>query len=201
MSFWDVAAVDLWLKSHPAGPDQLQGLVWRGRVRAAAGDYDGAVADFREAIKRSPEHFDARFQLAITIGSADHAEAASLLEKLREAEPENADVLAGLANSYRLLGRPLEARAIYRGLVDRGMNDTRLLNELGLTELDAGQPAEAEQLFRQSLAKDPDDLVANLAMSRCMMLAGKVEEAGRFQERYESARAKSNSPRGQANKP
>jgi Tfp pilus assembly protein PilF len=194
-------AVDLWLNTHPSEADQIQGLVWRGRVRAAAGDYDGAVADFRTALRLSPDHFDARFQLAITIGSADHAEAASLLEKLREVEPENADILAALATSYRLLGRPLEARAIYRGLIDRGMNDTRLVNELGLTELDAGQPAEAEPLFRQSLARDPDDLVANLAMSRCMMLAGNVGEASRYLERYESARARANNPRGTASKP
>jgi Flp pilus assembly protein TadD len=183
-------AVDMWLGSRPSAADQVQGLVWRGRVRAAAGEFDGAIADFRGAVNRDPEHFDARYQLAITIGSTNHIEAALLLEQLREAQPENVDVLAGLATSYRLLGRPLAARAIYRDLIDRGMDDPRLLNELGLTELDAGRPAEAEQLFRRSLAKHPDDAVANLAMSRCMMLADKVDEARRFQERYESARAK-----------
>jgi len=195
------SAVDLWLKSHPDAPDQVQGLIWRGRIRAAAGEFDSAVSDFREAIKLNPGSFDARFQLAITIGSFNHVEAAALLERLREAEPENKDVLAALATAYRLLGRPQDARDLYRGLVDRGNDDPRLLNELGLTELDAGRPAEAERVLRQVLEKHPDDLVANLAMTRCMMLAGKHDEAGRFRERYEAARAKTHSPSGVSIKP
>jgi tetratricopeptide (TPR) repeat protein len=194
-------AVEVWLGSHPSVPDQAQGLVWRGRVRAAAADFDGAVADFREAIKRDPEHFEARYHLAITVGSINHVEAATLLEQLRMLEPDNADVLAGLATTYRLLGRPMEARAIYRALVERGINDTRLLNELGLTEIEVGNPAAAEQCLRLVLEKNPDDLVANLAMSRCLMLAGKPDEAGRFRERYEAARAKTHSPTGVTIKP
>jgi tetratricopeptide (TPR) repeat protein len=195
------SAVDLWLTSHPAATDQVQGLVWRGRVRAAAGEFDGAVADFREAIKRDPEHFDARYHLAITVGSVNHVEAANLLEQLRNVEPDNPDVLAMLATSYRLLGRPLEARAIYRNLIDRGLTDPRLLNELALTELESGKPADAEKVLRLVLEKDPNDLIANLTMSRCLLLAGKPEEAGRFQERYEAARAKIRSPSGVSIKP
>jgi tetratricopeptide (TPR) repeat protein len=186
-------AVELWLASRPGVPDQLQGLIWRGRVRAAAGEYALSLQDFREVLRREPRHFDAQYQLAITIGSANHTEAAELLEQLRKAQPENSMVLFALANSYRLLGRPADARGILQGLLQRGMKETWLLDELGLTEMDCGSPAEAERLFRQSLDQHPDDTVANLGMSRCMMLAGNVEEATRFQQRYEAARSKGKS--------
>jgi tetratricopeptide (TPR) repeat protein len=192
--------VDLWLNAQTAEADQVQGLVWRGRVRAAAGDHDGAVSDFRAALERNSEHFDARFHLAMTIGSGDPVEAASLLERLREAEPDNVMVSIALASSYRLLGRTPDARAILIGLSERGMTDAWLLNELGLTELDAGRLAEAERHLRQTLAKRPDDLVAILGMSRCMMLAGKAEDAAQFQKRYEEVRTKATG-RSQASKP
>jgi len=186
-------AVELWLASRLGGPDQIQGLIWRGRVRAAAGEYAASLQDFREALRRDTDHFDARYQLAITIGSSNHTEAAELLEQLRTAQPENAMVLFALANSYRLLGRPTDARVILQGLLQRGMKETWLLDEMGLTEMDCGSPGDAERLFRQSLEQQPDDTVANLGLSRCMMLAGNVEEARRFQQRYETARSKSTS--------
>src|SRR5262245_13191850 len=193
------SAVNLWLNSQSAEADQVQGLVWRGRVHAAAGDHDAAVSDFRTALERSSEHFDARFHLAMTIASGNPVEAASHLEKLREVEPDNNMVLISLASSYRLLGRTQDARAILHGLVEGGMSNPWISNELALTELDAGRHADAERHLRQTLAKHPDDLVANLGMSRCMMLAGKLEEASRFQERYEKARMATG--RSQASKP
>jgi Flp pilus assembly protein TadD len=109
-------------------------------------------------------------------------------------------VSIALASSYRLLGRTPDARAILIGLSERGMTDAWLLNELGLTELDAGRLAEAERHLRQTLAKRPDDLVAILGMSRCMMLAGKAEDAAQFQKRYEEVRTKATG-RSQASKP
>src|SRR5438876_701000 len=39
-------AADRWLRLRDGKADQVQGLVWRGRVRALAGDYPDAVADF-----------------------------------------------------------------------------------------------------------------------------------------------------------
>jgi predicted Zn-dependent protease len=194
-------AVDLWLRTHFSSADQVQGIIWRGRVRAAAAEHDAAIADFRMALERDPEHFDGRFQLAITVGSADPAGAASLLEQLRELEPENDAVLTALAQSYRLLGRIQDARDILSVLDRRGLNQPWLSNELGLTELDAGRPAEAEHYLRQTLAKNPDDLVANLALSRCMFLTGKEKEAALFQQRYEQSLAKVKSSRAQAKKP
>src|SRR5262249_43980290 len=38
-------AADRWLSLRDGKADQVQGLVWRGRARALAGDYPNAVAD------------------------------------------------------------------------------------------------------------------------------------------------------------
>jgi tetratricopeptide (TPR) repeat protein len=188
-------AVELWLqsRSHPA--DRLQGWVWRGRVWAAAAEYPDAVADFRAVLAEDPQHFEARFNLAITILQENPVEAAEHLAQLREAQPDNSAVLAALAHCYRIVGRLDDARRVLKDMLARRPNDLAALIELGLLELDADRPVEAEGYLRQSLAQAPNDAQVNLALSRCLSLLGQAEPANQFLRRAEEIRSQRKLPK------
>src|SRR5207249_1211141 len=105
-------AVDLWLRVCPGRADQVQGLVWRGRIHAFASAQPQAVADFRKALELDPDHFDARLHLAQAVAQKAPAEAARHFQILRERDPTNNQVRFSLATIRRGLGQIEEARQV-----------------------------------------------------------------------------------------
>ena len=178
-------AADAWMKSCKEKADRLQGLVWRGRVNAAGGEYEAALADFRGALADDPAFSEARLHLAMTLMQADPAGALDHLRGLRQARPDDADVLSALAAGYMAFGRIDDARSALNEAAAKKPDDLFLVLDLGLLELEANRPAEAEKHLRQLLARGPAVPSIYLAMSRCMTLSGKPDEAKKFRDRYE----------------
>lgn len=178
-------AVKLWLESRNTQADQVQGLVWRGRLHAAAKGFELAVADFRSALEQDPAHFEARFQLAQTIAHRSPSEAAEQLRVLAELYPKSVPVRFILGSVLRTLGRLDEARKVLSEVVQAQPNEVGYLVELGLVDLDAGLPTEGERWLRKAYVLAPNDPQVNLALSRCMALAGRHDEAKKFQDRFQ----------------
>jgi tetratricopeptide (TPR) repeat protein len=194
-------AADLWLALRDSTPDRVQGLTWSGRLRAAAGDYLGAVADFRAALALDDAHFEARYQLVITIVQSEPAEALVHLRKLQKAHPENVAVLTALGATYSTLGRFEDARAVLEALADKRPQDAPVLMELGFVELEANRPAQAEQWLRRAEEVTPTDPVVYLALSRCMTMHGKSAEAETFRRKAEELIAEAKVPRRKDSSP
>jgi tetratricopeptide (TPR) repeat protein len=194
-------ATDLWAEARTNRADRVQGLVWRGRVRAAAGEYAEAVADYRAALADDPDHADAHFHLAATVLQADPATALEHLRPLRESRADDPEVQSALGAAYRALGRLEEARAVLAEANSRRPDELVIVFELGLVELDAGRLALAEAWLRQVLARAPNDPGVNLAMSRCMALAGKAAEAKQFHDRHEELEIAAKRPWRMPHKP
>ena len=189
-------AVELWLQRRPGRADQVQGRIWRARVLIFAGDSPAGVAALREALGLMPDHFDARFQLALALAQQNPDEARHHLEILRDRYPENHYVRFGLATTYRMLGRSNESRQLLETLLT-GPSELSALVELAALDLDEGKVADARRRLQTALDRAPNSPEVNLAMRRCEQLTGHPAEAEKYRKRFEeieAARKKSAAP-------
>jgi tetratricopeptide (TPR) repeat protein len=133
-------AADLWLQLRPGRADQVQGRIWLARVLIFANDHSAGVAALREALGLDPDHFEARFQLALSLTQQRPDETRQHLEILRARYPEHHFVRFGLATTYRTLGRLKESRQLLEGLLT-GPSELSALVELALIDMDEGNSA------------------------------------------------------------
>ncbi|NLX21491.1 MAG: tetratricopeptide repeat protein [Phycisphaerae bacterium] len=82
----------------------------RGRLLEAQGDTPKAVAEYRQALRITPEHSEATFRLAYQLDlHGQEAEALPLYESLARKMPTHVNVLLNLASIYEDHGRHEEA--------------------------------------------------------------------------------------------
>lgn len=181
-------AADLWRRLRPGREDQVQGRLWLAMIHEWAKDHPAGVAALRDVLELDPDHFDARFLLALSLAQADPDESRRHLEILRDQYPGNDYVRFGLATTYRVLGRRADARQLLSGLVD-GPTRVSALVELASLDMDEGKAADAEPRLRAALAVAPNSGDVNLAMSRCQQLTGHPAEAAKYRKRFEEIEA------------
>ena len=109
--------------------------------------------------------------------SGDYEAAAVKFRAAVEADPSLLIGWENLAWSYRRLKRFEEAAEICRNLLKVKPGAVRYLNLLAGTLLDAEQPAKAEEVYRQSLAIEPDQAVLQLGLARSLVAMSRFEEA------------------------
>jgi tetratricopeptide (TPR) repeat protein len=177
-------AVELWLKLSPGGADHVQGLVWRGRTYALADAVPKAIADLRKALELDANHLEARLHLGMLLAPNDPAAAARELAIVRGHDPTDDKVRLALASVRRRLGQLEEARDILDGLLASNPNDLSALLERGRVALDMQQPDVAEGHLRRALELAPGHPHVHLALSTCLQMAGKVEEAREHRAMY-----------------
>ncbi len=176
-------AIEVWRQRRTGAADQAQALVWRGKIQLLI-DPRQASVDFRQALELTPHHFDARLHLAISLAEADPQEAFGHLMILRRREPQNLQVGVNLASALRGLGQIDEAVEILDSLLKTNPDQGHLLLERGKAALDANRPEEGEHFLRRALARTPDEPLVHLALSRCLHLLAKGEEANYHQRKY-----------------
>lgn len=179
-----IRAAECWLGRRPGPADQVAGRVWRGRLRALAGDHPGAVADLREALRLHPEADDAAYHLAVVLSQSDPAEAARLLEPVLARRPADIRVRYSLIHTYRYLGRFEDAARLLDPLTDQNPHDAAALTERGLLALDQGRADEAEPFLRQAVRLAPGYAEAHLALGRCLQMTGRHAEAAPHFEQF-----------------
>lgn len=167
--------LDLALKDDPT---PTAAYVLRAQIYAATGDQDGAVAAYREALRRNPDAFECAVELGdllmarsvLGASSADRQAAAGVY---REAEQICRRRLAS-AEDRRV--RLLLAKAI--------AGQARVLQQRQL--------AEAVAELRKAAELDPDDPEPTVLLGSFFRAAGNLEEARRI---LEDARRKWKDPR------
>jgi tetratricopeptide (TPR) repeat protein len=177
-------AVEMWLASRTGPADQVQGLVWRGRVRGLSADHDGSIADLRRALDLDPNHFEARAYLALTIAQQNPIEAAGQFEILLRRAPGNQQLRFALASGRRGMGDLAEARRLLDEILASDENLVMALIERGQVELDERRPVAAEPWLERARALAPNTPELYLALARCKQLQAKPDEAKQFQERF-----------------
>jgi tetratricopeptide (TPR) repeat protein len=182
-------AVDRWLERHQDTPDQVQGLVWRGRLLSIGNDYPAAVRDLRQALALDPAHFQARWYLAAAIAQEAPEEAAAHLEMLRRDRPDFRQTTLVLAKVRRSLGQHEQARALLDELLNSDRNDLSVLLECGTLALDTQDLEAAEGWLRQAERLAPEHPEVLLALSRTLQLKGQPDEARGYRLRFQQIEA------------
>src|SRR5204862_402238 len=90
-----------------------QGLVWRGRLAELAGEHDRALADFHDALRRDPDHVEARLQLALAGAQESPRPAAEHLQRLHRRDPADRQVRLLLAPVRSGRGAALPGGILY----------------------------------------------------------------------------------------
>lgn len=186
-----IESIELWLQVRGGRADQAQGYVWRGRANRVAGLYPQSVADFRKALELAPDHFEARWLLLFTISQEAPQECLEHLRFLHERQPENQQVALKLATVLRGLGRLLEAKSLLDSIIAQNPNSFDALLERGYVCMDEQNPEESERWLRMALRIAPDVGAANLALGRCLQIAGKTAEATQYLQIFERIEAQS----------
>jgi tetratricopeptide (TPR) repeat protein len=178
-------AIDLWLKHRTSQVEQVQGLVWRGRVYEFLQEQPQAMADFRKAVELGPDHFQARLRLAeALIREAPH-EAVPHLDWLRGRRPNHPHVRLLSASLYRNLGQPEEAAKLLDELLVATPDKVAVLVERAKVAMDMHRLDDAERWLRRALLLAPMQRAVNLTLSDCLRQAGRLDEAKRYQERVD----------------
>lgn len=177
-------AVEQWLRICPSAADQVQGLVWRGRLHHILDEHALALEDLRKALARDADHVQARFYLATVLVQEAPEEAANHLRMLRQREPKNNKIGFGLAAILHSVGRLEEARQILDEILAEYPNDVSALVERGLLEVDRQRPQDAEHWLRRALELAPKAREVNLALSRCLHRLGRDAEGKAFYDRF-----------------
>ena len=189
-------AADAWAASRPGRADQIQGLIWQGRAHMYGLDHATSVAQLRRALALDPDHFDARFYLAIALGQEAPGESVAHFEALLKRKPDDRLLRHYLATAHRALGHAVEARRLLEETLGHHPDELAALLELGLLDLDEGKVAAAEPRLRRALELAPNLPETNIAMSRCQQLAGRPDEAAKYRKRFDEIEAERKKPRG-----
>src|SRR5262249_9084046 len=176
-----MACLERWL-AHSPGDSQalyLRGLAWEG-----LGALDKAGEDYRQAVRRDPEHAPARRRLAeylFAAGALD--EAAGLFQQLLAREPDDVTLRLGLARCRRAQGKTAEAQRLLEELLARDPPPLPALVERSRLAQQQGDPAGAEKWYRQALAQDSFDHEACYGLAQCLRALGQAKEAQDYEAR------------------
>jgi tetratricopeptide (TPR) repeat protein len=167
--------LDLWLRRQPDNP---QALFLRAKVARQLGSPRRALPDYRRVVEIDSERAEARRLLALCLLELGQLnEAAAELEILRRHQPDDPELLAGLARCQGKLGRFGPARQTLARALSRDPKYGPALRTRGLLALWEKQPADAEVWLRRTLEALPHDYEAHFVLSQALQQQGKTAAA------------------------
>jgi len=171
-------------------PNHIEALMMRAEINESNNDAHEARQDYRRVLELDPERDDARLHLAKTLLDNNPEEARALFEYLLSRQPDNLDVLLGMAQTQQTLGEPDKARALLETVLAKNPENSKALTKLGTLTLDAGKVAQSESLFRKAIAVDPTNHEAHFSLYRCLaQQPGREEETDAQVARYKRVKA------------
>lgn len=169
---------------HPPGPEtQAESLYRKGLEEFKQDRYREALSLFEKAVLMNPRHVDAFESMGICqdrLGDLDQA--VETMKSLTEMEPDHVMAWTNLSRYYAQMGMIEEAEKV-KGHV------TYLVWKKEAGEMAAARKVEEEEaarkarladrvdLFKQVLAMDPEDVVANFGLGKILLDLERYEEA------------------------
>jgi tetratricopeptide (TPR) repeat protein len=168
-------------------PGNLQGLLWRGRMRALLRQKPRAYEDLESALKLAPDFHPARYYLAEMMAAENrYHEAEPHVQILIEHSPKNLLVRLLWARCRIELGLDSAGAELDAWLQDAPPHHPRLLEALDAAArvaLSASQPVKAEGYARRALAELPLDKQALYNLSRSLNDQGRKQEAQEVEQK------------------
>jgi Flp pilus assembly protein TadD len=176
-------------------PDNVEMQFERGQVRRAnktdshEQSNERAAEDFREVLRRVPDHFEARLGLAqCLLADARIAPAKREFARCRELQPQHLEPLIGLAVCAVEEQDWRQAQALLEEILKRRPDSLTVLTMQGDLCLRRQQYPDAISYFQKILKLDPMNKSAHLKLAQAYRLAGKLPEAKDQEEAYERLR-------------
>jgi tetratricopeptide (TPR) repeat protein len=141
----------------------------RGERYAQKKDYRRAALEFQNAASQMPNDAEAHYRLALALLElGDYRAAVGRLMKATEINPKHVEAQTRLAQLMATSKDPeilKQAQSRVSTALEVAPNDPDLLNTLALADLRLNQPAEAEEVLEQALAKSPGHLQSALTLA------------------------------------
>jgi len=181
---------DRWLARMPSLPDQVQGLVWRGRAREMGGDHPGAIEDLQRALELDPKSLDARAYFALSISQARPREAIAHFKQLVEQAPGDVRLKFALAGSYRGEGDDAQAKDLLDEILQTQPRNSQVLLERAQVALDERDLESAKGFLERAAAVGPETARLHLVFARYMTIIGDSARAKEHRDRFQELNAK-----------
>jgi tetratricopeptide (TPR) repeat protein len=163
-------------------PEKVEAWLQRGQMRQAARErdqnHDDAAADFREVIRRAPDHFRARLSLAeCLLGDARIADAKGELLICRQLNPAHTEPLIGLAICAAEEQDLQQAQALLAQALSLEPTSLIALSMQGDFCLRRKEYADAIRFYQKLLSLDPTNLAVHLNLAQAFRQSGRLEDA------------------------
>jgi tetratricopeptide (TPR) repeat protein len=169
----DVYHEILTLNAESAEADMLA-----GEAMDAMRDHDGAIEQFRAAVKADPKAPNVHFGLGYLLWAQMQYEgAAESFQAELTNDPDNVQSLAYLADANIRMNHPEAARPLLEKAVKIDPKNELVHLDLGILDSDAGRREEALVELKQAAKLRPDDANVHFRLARLYKAMGKNEEA------------------------
>jgi tetratricopeptide (TPR) repeat protein len=159
-------------------PDHFQAHFWRGQAAESLGRADDALVSFQKAVDLNPQAEDARLRLAITLERLGHPrEAQAHYEYLRQRQPDNPEILLGLAHCRRDAHELDEARQLLDQLLKVYPDYVPALVERGRVAFHLESTHAAEVWLQRAVTAGPHDPEAHRLLLVYLEALGKTDAA------------------------
>jgi tetratricopeptide (TPR) repeat protein len=161
-------------------PDHAEAWSWRAAIYDMLGHRSEAQQYYERALELRPDDDACRLRLVAFLQHANRVkEVLPHLQQLYEKQPNNPDVLLGLARYYRSTDQPGRARELLGRALDIQPDHAQALVEQARVDILEKRLARAEACLRKALAADPSDKAVNYLLYQCLEKAGKTTAARR----------------------
>jgi spermidine synthase len=168
-----------WLEElAKSSPANAPARVELSRVRAAAGDFDAAIAAAADARRLEPGDARATEQLASVFADmGDAARLEAVADLLASQYPDRADGTYYQATALLLGGRAAEAATLARRAVAANATSARAQNLLGAACASTGQRECAEAAFTESIRLNPRESSTYINLGMLYLQTARPERA------------------------
>ena len=149
-------AEELYGAAYKSDPSNTRALFGRARMRSWQGNFDAAIADYREGLQHEPQNAEALSGLGWTYAwSHRFDDAVAVFQRLTRLQPYDLDPKKGLAYVALWRGHPSDARSQFEALASQDPENPDYALAIGQAALQQGDYDAAQAAFDKALKLKP----------------------------------------------
>jgi len=179
----------LWSRQYPCvqdafhqivalNADSAEAYMLMGETLDEMKDHEGAVRQFRAAVKANPKEPNVHFGLGYLLWTkGQYPEAAAEFQAELDNDPQHLQAMLYLGDAKMQMNRPEEARPLLENVVALNAANGMAHRDLGIIFADEGRKEDALAEFQAAIKINPRDVNAHYRLARLYRSMGKTDEA------------------------